>query len=114
MVEQDCPYLDPDGRDLERSTRHLWVERDGAVVSTVRVVVDPDGTTRIGRVVTARAARGQGLAARLIKVAIECVPGPHVMDAQSHLNGFYRRLGFVRDGEDFLEDGILHTPLRRP
>jgi len=36
------------------------------------------------------------------------------MDAQSHLNAFYARFGFVRDGEDFVEDGILHTPLRRP
>ncbi len=114
VVEQDCPYLDPDGRDLDPTTRHLWVERDGAVVATVRVLADPDGATRIGRVVTAAAARGQGLAAQLILLAIEGAPGPHVMDAQSHLNGFYGRLGFARDGEDFWEDGILHTPLRRP
>lgn len=113
VVEQDCPYLDLDGRDLDAGTLHLWIERDGAVVAAVRVLTEPDGTTRIGRVVTAPAARGQGLAAGLIRLAIEAAPGPHVMHAQSQLNEYYGRLGFVRDGEDFVEDGILHTPLRR-
>jgi ElaA protein len=114
VVEQECPYLDPDGRDLDATTLHLWIERDAAVVATVRILADADGATRIGRVVTAVDVRGQGLAGQLLELAIAAAPGPHVMDAQSHLNGYYARFGFVRDGEDFVEDGILHTPLRRP
>ena len=26
VVEQDCAYLDPDGRDLEPATTHLWLD----------------------------------------------------------------------------------------
>ena len=35
------------------------------------------------------------------------------MNAQSHLEGFYGRYGFVPSGPRFMEDGIEHTPLRR-
>jgi ElaA protein len=31
--------------------------------------------------------------------------------AQSRLLGFYSSLGFVACGEEYWEDGILHTPM---
>jgi ElaA protein len=37
-----------------------------------------------------------------------------VLDAQTYLVAFYRRLGFVEDGSEFVEDGIPHVPMRRP
>ena len=77
VVEQDCPYLDPDGRDAEPGTLHLWVDPDpGAptVAAALRVVVEPDGSRRIGRVVTAPDHRGQGLAGMLLDRAVELVP----------------------------------------
>ena len=52
VVEQDCPYLDLDGRDLEPATVHLWVEDEaGTPVATLRLLDDGD-VARIGRVVT--------------------------------------------------------------
>jgi ElaA protein len=36
-----------------------------------------------------------------------------VLDAQAHLADWYGRLGFVRDGAQFVEDGIPHVPMRR-
>jgi ElaA protein len=117
VVEQDCIYLDPDGRDLEPGARQLWVERDGAVVATLRMLRDPDGCARIGRVATAVAARRQGLAEALMQRALELVPdGDVVLGAQTYLAVWYGRFGFVRDGEDYLDEGIPHLPmrLRRP
>jgi ElaA protein len=35
-----------------------------------------------------------------------------VLDAQTPLARWYAGFGFAVDGEDFLEDGILHTPMR--
>jgi ElaA protein len=35
-----------------------------------------------------------------------------VLDAQAHLLGWYERFGFVRVGNQFLEDGIPHVPMR--
>jgi ElaA protein len=115
VVEQNCVYADLDGRDLEPDARQLWIEADGAVLATLRLLVDPDGCARIGRVATAPSARSQGLAARLVTRAVELAgPRPIVLDAQAHLAEWYGRFGFHRDGADFDEDGIAHTPMRRP
>ena len=122
VVEQDCPYLDLDGRDLEPGTRHLWVEREGVPVATLRVLDDPGagrGALRIGRVATAAAWRGRGLAVRLVTAVLEdnAADGEGerdvVLDAQSHLVDWYAAFGFVPSGRGFVEDGIPHTPMRR-
>jgi ElaA protein len=133
VVEQECPYADLDGRDLAPTTRHLWYEAEpagtgaGAVGPAVepaaepnmsaylRIVRDPDGTARIGRVCTAKHARGAGLSARLVEAALELIGDqPCVLDAQSYLVAFYGRYGFVASGPEFVEDGIPHIPMRRP
>jgi ElaA protein len=116
VVEQECPYLDLDGRDLRPDTLHLWCEDDeGEVTASVRVLAEIGGGHRIGRVVTRAEARGRGLARQLIRWALaELGPVETVLDAQSHLRGFYERLGYVVDGPEFVEDGIPHLPMRRP
>jgi ElaA protein len=114
VVEQECPYPELDGRDIEPGTRHLWLRRDGTPVAYLRVLADPGGVARIGRVVVARPARGAGLAGRLMTAALALVGDrPCVLAAQSHLTGFYARYGFTPDGDEFLEDGIPHVPMRR-
>jgi len=114
VVEQQCPYPDLDGRDVEPGARMLWLERGGEVVATARLLREPDGAARIGRVVTAPAWRGRGLAATLIRRALELSAGrAAVLDAQSHWEHWYQRFGFVRDGAEFVEDGIPHVPMRR-
>ena len=69
VVEQDAPYSDLDGRDNEPDAVHWWVERDSRVISVLRVLAEPDGSYRLGRVVTEPGHRGEGLSARLIEVA---------------------------------------------
>jgi ElaA protein len=114
VVEQNCAYPELDGRDLDPSTRLVWAERDAAVLATLRLLVEPDGTARIGRVATSSAARGQGLAATLMQRALELAASrPVVLHAQSYLVGWYERFGFVRTGPDFDDDGIAHAPMRR-
>lgn len=113
VVEQDCVYLDPDGRDLEPGARQLWIEQDGDVIATLRVLRDPDGTARIGRVATAASQRGAGYAAALMRHALALAPvGDVVLGAQTYLADWYARFGFVRDGADYVEDGIPHLPMR--
>ena len=114
VVEQRCAYAELDGRDLEPSAVQVWAERDGEVVATLRLLRDPDGSARIGRVATAAAARGGGLAATLMERALGLAgSGPVVLEAQSHLAAWYERLGFTRAGPDYVADGIAHTPMRR-
>jgi ElaA protein len=115
VVEQACAFNDLDGRDLEPTTWHCWFDADGSPAAYLRVLVD-QRATRIGRVVTAPSHRRQGLAERLVRHAVDRLAAPGsdvVLDAQSHLVGWYRRLGFAVDGAEFFEDGIPHTPMRR-
>ena len=115
VVEQDCPYLDLDGRDLEADTLHVWCRDDqGCISSAIRVLTEADGRRRIGRVVTRPEGRGQGQARQLIHWALDRLgPVETVLDAQSHLRGFYEGLGYEVDGAEFVEDGIPHLPMRR-
>ena len=111
VVEQDCVYLDPDGRDLEPATRHLWIEEDGFVIACLRVLAEPDGGSSIGRVVTTPTHRSRGLAAELVKEALVDAPRPVRINAQTYLVDWYTRFGFEVSGAPFLDDGIPHTPM---
>jgi ElaA protein len=113
VVEQECPYAELDGRDLEPGARQLWAESSGEIVATLRVL-DEGPVARIGRVATAASARSTGLAGRLMQRALELAGDRDVvLDAQSYLQGWYERFGFARVGEEYVEDGIPHVPMRR-
>ncbi len=113
VVEQAAAYPDIDGRDLEPGTIQFWAG-EGSVDATLRLLREPDGTERIGRVATAAAARGRGLAGELMEAAIAETRSPVVsIDAQEHLEQWYGRFGFVRSGDRFHEDGIPHIPMTR-
>ena len=117
VVEQRCPYPELDGRDTEAGTRHVWIagNSDDAdpIAAYARLLDDGGGTARIGRVVTAVKQRGEGLAAQLVDYLVASHDGDLVLDAQSYLLDWYVARGFVRNGYDFVEDGIAHTPMRR-
>ena len=110
VVEQSCVFLDQDGRDTEPGVMHLWIEDGGAVVACARVLPEASGSS-IGRVVTARTHRRSGLGAALMEAALVVAPRPVHLNAQSHLVPWYGRFGFSPDGDEFLEDGIPHTPM---
>lgn len=115
VVEQQCPYPELDGRDVEAGTEHVWAAAAGLrVAAYLRVLREDGGTHRVGRVVTHRRVRGSGLAGLLLAdVVARHGAGPLVLDAQAHLADWYARFGFVPAGPGFLEDGIPHLPMRR-
>ena len=119
IVEQKCAYADADG--LDARALHLFaVDGDGAV-ACARLFAP--GVRRdeavIGRVVTAARVRNSGLGRELMRRAIDAVQSAHGrsaiwLGAQKYLQRFYESFGFVRDGDDYLEDDIPHLPMRRP
>ena len=126
VVEQDCPYDDLDGRDLEPTTVQVVglgeaapdsVSNGGTrVLGTARVLDDGD-VWRIGRVALVKGARGKGHSDDLMRAALRYVDEAAddrdvVLDAQSPLTRWYGKHGFEPDGDEFLEDGIPHTPMR--
>ncbi len=125
VVEQNCPYLDADGKDL-----YAWHlqgrNREGKLVAYARLLpqgqVCPRGGgdetyPSIGRVLVMPEYRAQGLGKRLMREAIsQCrsLFGPQVIEisAQKYLQGFYMELGFKPTGKEYLEDGIPHLQMR--
>jgi len=112
VVEQACPYLELDGRDLEPGTRHLWVADEERPVGYLRILED-EGHARIGRVVVAESHRGAGIAQALVQAAITHIGArPSRLDAQSYLATWYAKFGYEPTGPEFLDDGIPHVPMR--
>jgi ElaA protein len=114
VVEQECAYRELDGRDLEPSTLHVWVEQNGEPVGYLRVLAESDDSRRIGRVCVSEQARGGGLAAALMRRALDEIGDRRcVLDAQSYLSDWYAQWGFTVTGPEFLDDGIPHVPMAR-
>jgi len=116
VVEQNCVYLDPDGKD--QSSFHFWATLDGVIVAYVRIL--PPGLSyeeaSIGRVITHPDYRRNGFGIELMQRAIEqTIQQFHVNDirigAQCYLENFYENLGFKKVGEPYLEDDILHVEM---
>jgi ElaA protein len=114
VVEQECAFPELDGRDLEPDAVHWWSRDEaGVLTACLRVLVEPGVGHRVGRVVSAPAARGTGAAATLMRAALATLPGAVVLGAQVRVRGFYERLGFAVDGPEYDEDGIPHVPMLR-
>ena len=120
VVEQDCPYLDADGKDPV--CHHvLGFNNIGELVAYTRLA--PRGILykkypAIGRVVTSKSVRGTGAGKELMQASLnycdQLWPGePIKISAQTYLKKFYEDFGFVQSGEAYLEDGIPHIPMVR-
>jgi ElaA protein len=119
VVEQNAAYQDADG--VDRHASHVLAFDGDLLVAGARVI--PAGVlyadAAIGRVVCAPEARGTGLGRRLMDEALAHLRArwgdvPVHISAQAYLHDFYASLGFVVDGEGYLEDGIPHWPMTRP
>jgi ElaA protein len=121
VLEQGA-YLDPDG--VDRASWHL-LGRDAAAGTLVAYLRLVDAGVKyaepsLGRVITAPEARGTGLGRALMAEGVAgCArfwPGRAArISAQAHLERFYGGFGFMRVGDDYLEDNIPHVEmLRRP
>ncbi len=113
IEEQGVPVEEEwDGRDPE--CLHLLVEDpQGRALGCGRLF--PDG--RIGRMAVLREMRGRGLGKQIVQRFIELAAARGqatlVLDAQLHAIPFYARFGFVAEGPEFEDAGILHRRMVR-
>ncbi|GAB4499309.1 MAG: GNAT family N-acetyltransferase [Saprospiraceae bacterium] len=118
VVEQNCPYLDADGKDLE-SWHLMGRNSNGELVCYTRLLPEGlsyDGYVSIGRVVSSPSVRGTGVGKILMQHSIEMCRHlfgnqPIKIGAQTYLLKFYENFGFQSTGEEYLEDGIPHTKM---
>ncbi|WP_044338776.1 GNAT family N-acetyltransferase [Rossellomorea aquimaris] len=116
VVEQQCPYMEVDGKDLH--AYHLYKEENGEVVAYARLL--PPGVSykepSIGRVLVKEDYRGKGLASELVKRGLDFIHdelGERTVkiQAQEYLREFYGSYGFREITETYLDDGIPHIDM---
>ena len=119
IVEQNCPYLDMDGKDLEALHLIGWSNQEvAAYLRLIAPGVSYPNDPSLGRILTTKIARGSGLGRELVVRGLEKIYElyptlPTRIGAQAHLHKFYGSLGFVQTSEPYDEDGIMHIEMLR-
>jgi ElaA protein len=117
IVEQNCPYLDVDEKDLN-SFHVFGVNQKRKIIATSRVL--PPGVSyseaSIGRVAVAIDSRGTGIGDELNRVSMEFIRNyfgdiPIRLSAQKHLTNYYNKHGFKVVSDPYDEDGIPHVEM---
>jgi|SRR4051812_11408722 len=119
VVEQNCPYLDLDGKDIY--ALHLMGTNEKNKLIAYARLLPADIAFKevsIGRVVTAQSARRTGAGIELMENALQIIEEKHDkvsirIGAQLYLKKFYERFGFIQDSEMYLEDDIEHIEMLR-
>lgn len=113
VVEQDCVYQDVDDKD--QIGLHLFISDENKVVAYTRLF-SPGlyfESASIGRVVVASENRKDGLGNELMDASIKAIQenfntSKITISAQTYLQKFYESHGFIKEGNEYLEDEIPH------
>ena len=120
--EQQVPYAEIDDTDAAATTRHLLATDDsGALAGVGRVypsTVDGEEVLQFGRFAVTPAARGTGVARRIMDDALQLAdapstPLPLYLTAQKPLTDYYRGYGFEVCGSEYDDEGVPHVPMIR-
>lgn len=119
VLEQNCLYLDLDGKDYK--SRHLYIldEDSDEIICYCRVLEKGLSyeSCSIGRVLTNPKYRKKGYARELVGKSIELIRDDLkdkeiTIGAQNYLRGFYESLGFKAISDVYDEDGIPHIDMK--
>ena len=118
VVEQYCPYLDVDGKDIQ-CFHLIGTNKSNDLLAYSRLI--PKGLsyseeTSIGRIISSGAARGSGYGRALMETSIQELKRLFGetsvrIGAQCYLKGFYEKFGFQVASPIYLEDGIPHQEM---
>ena len=116
--EQGVPIeAEADAHDAH-AAHLLALAGDGKAVGTLRWrPVEAGAAVKIERVAVLAPWRGRGIAKRLMRAAVARIAAEGgrvlVLHAQSEVVAFYAKLGFVVEGDEFVEENIRHRRMRR-
>ena len=119
IVEQQCCYQDADG--LDPSCVHLLGRLSSGPLACYLRIAPPGlkyAEPSIGRVVVDSHFRGSGMGRALMTRGIEITEATYPtfgirVSAQKYHERFYQSLGFISEGDDYLDDGIPHVEMYR-
>ncbi len=113
VVEQDCVYLDMDGKD--RKAIHVLGFKGKKLCAYARLFDKGEyfDFCSLGRVIVDEKERQFAYGHKLMEVSIKAIKEKYGEDkikisAQKYLKKFYESHSFIQQGEEYLEDGIPH------
>lgn len=121
VEEQRVPVaIELDALDAVSLHALAW-SAEAEVIGTGRLIPaevrDRHRVGHIGRMAVLRQWRGQGAGGAILEALVDAArlrgDTEVVLSAQTHALAFYNVHGFVAQGDDYLEAGILHRDMRR-
>ena len=122
VCEQQCP-IELEFDELEESALHyIYTDDNGGIIGCCRLTVSEKGV-KLGRIAVLKHLRGNNYGFEIVKNAIEeakkvCEelgkPYPETpiyLNAQTYAIGFYLKLGFVEEGDVFIEANLPHMKM---
>ena len=113
VVEQECIYQDIDNKD--KKAVHIFLKEKNEIIAYSRVFKEKEyfENPSIGRVVVANKRRMYGVGKKIMNISIDYIKQnikakSIEISAQKYLKKFYSNLGFIQEGEEYLEDNIPH------
>ena len=113
VVEQQCIYQDIDNKD--KKAVHIFLKEKNEIIAYSRVFKEKEyfENPSIGRVVVANKRRMYGVGKKIMNISINYIKQnikakSIEISAQKYLKKFYSNLGFVQEGDEYLEDNIPH------
>lgn len=106
--------------EADQSARHFLARYKGVPVGCARLILSDNGDCQIGRMAVLKTYRKQGVGGALISALIAHYLSNTSADtrlflhAQIQVVDFYRDLGFVEYGEEFMDAGIVHKAMSYP
>ena len=116
VVEQECIYQDIDNKD--KKAVHIFLKEKNEIIAYSRVFKEKEyfENPSIGRVVVVNKRRMYGVGKKIMNISINYIKQnikakSIEISAQKYLKKFYSNLGFVQQGDEYLEDNIPHLRL---
>ena len=116
VVEQNCVYQDIDDKD--QKALHVLGFKNDRIVAYTRIFKPGDyfNQASIGRVVVKQNERQYKYGYAIMEASIKAVKSYFnktqiKISAQTYLIFFYKNLGFIEKGKEYLEDGIPHIEM---
>jgi len=113
VVEQECIYQDIDNKD--KKAVHIFLKEKNEIIAYSRVFKEKEyfENPSIGRVVVANKRRMYGIGKKIMNISIDYIKQnikakSIEISAQKYLKKFYSNLGFIQEGDEYLEDNIPH------
>jgi predicted GNAT family N-acyltransferase len=113
FVREQAVPIELEWDEFDPLCQHVVAEAAGQAIGSGRLL--PDG--HIGRMAVLESWRGQGVGSAILEALLRLARDSGIrrvrLNAQSRAVAFYRRHGFIAEGEEFIEVGIPHRSMWR-